>query len=38
MASTLELLEEHRIFGGWQQRWRHASAVELPDDLQHLSA
>lgn len=27
MASTLELLEEHRIFGGWQQRWRHPSAV-----------
>ena len=27
MASTLELLEEHRIFGGWQQRWRHQSAV-----------
>ncbi|MDI9229479.1 alpha/beta hydrolase-fold protein, partial [Serratia bockelmannii] len=27
MASTLELLEEHRIFGGWQQRWRHQSKV-----------
>lgn len=27
MASTLELLEEHRMFGGWQQRWRHQSAV-----------
>nr|MBA2814824.1 S-formylglutathione hydrolase YeiG [Candidatus Pantoea persica] len=27
MASTLELLEEHRMFGGWQQRWRHTSAV-----------
>lgn len=27
MASTLELLEEHRIFGGWQQRWRHQSSV-----------
>lgn len=27
MAPMLELLEEHRIFGGWQQRWRHASAV-----------
>ncbi len=27
MASTLELLEEHRIFGGWQQRWRHQSGV-----------
>ncbi|ADU69945.1 S-formylglutathione hydrolase [Pantoea sp. At-9b] len=27
MASTLELLEEHRMFGGWQQRWRHHSAV-----------
>ncbi len=27
MASMLELLEEHRIFGGWQQRWRHQSAL-----------
>ncbi|WP_239954419.1 S-formylglutathione hydrolase [Pantoea sp. Z09] len=27
MASTLELLEEHRMFGGWQQRWRHQSDV-----------
>lgn len=27
MTSNLELLEEHRIFGGWQQRWRHQSAV-----------
>ncbi|WP_312061957.1 S-formylglutathione hydrolase [Pantoea septica] len=27
MASTLELLEEHRMFGGWQQRWRHQSAA-----------
>ncbi|MEZ3499201.1 S-formylglutathione hydrolase [Pantoea sp. KPR_PJ] len=27
MASMLELLEEHRMFGGWQQRWRHQSAV-----------
>lgn len=27
MASTPELLEEHRIFGGWQQRWRHTSEV-----------
>ncbi|RWR02680.1 S-formylglutathione hydrolase [[Pantoea] beijingensis] len=25
MASTLELLEEHRMFGGWQQRYRHES-------------
>lgn len=25
MASTLELLEEHRLFGGWQQRYRHLS-------------
>lgn len=23
----MELLEEHLIFGGWQQRWRHDSAV-----------
>lgn len=27
MASTLELLEEHRMFGGWQQCWRHQSAA-----------
>ena len=27
MATTLELLEEHRMFGGWQQRWRHQSDV-----------
>ena len=27
MASTLELLEEHRMFGGWQQRYRHQSAT-----------
>ena len=27
MPSTLELLEEHRMFGGWQQRWRHQSAT-----------
>ncbi|HAK35458.1 MAG TPA: S-formylglutathione hydrolase [Pantoea sp.] len=27
MASTLELLEEHRMFGGWQQRWRHQSVA-----------
>ncbi len=25
--ASLELLEEHRMFGGWQQRWRHQSAV-----------
>lgn len=25
MPSTLELLEEHRLFGGWQQRYRHTS-------------
>lgn len=25
MPSTLELLEEHRMFGGWQQRYRHQS-------------
>lgn len=24
--STLELLEDHRLFGGWQQRYRHYSA------------
>ncbi|WP_058913806.1 S-formylglutathione hydrolase [Entomohabitans teleogrylli] len=23
----MELLEEHRCFDGWQQRWRHASAT-----------
>ncbi|MBV4365455.1 S-formylglutathione hydrolase [Erwinia phyllosphaerae] len=27
MASSLELLEEHRLFGGWQQRYRHLSAT-----------
>ncbi|WP_428943533.1 S-formylglutathione hydrolase [Pantoea sp. FN060301] len=27
MASTLELLEEHRQFGGWQQRYRHRSVA-----------
>lgn len=27
MASKPELLEEHRLFGGWQQRWRHTSEV-----------
>ncbi|WP_017349401.1 S-formylglutathione hydrolase [Pantoea sp. A4] len=27
MTSRLELLEEHRSFGGWQQRWRHQSTV-----------
>ncbi len=27
MPSTLELLEDHRMFGGWQQRWRHQSAT-----------
>ncbi|KAA8995279.1 S-formylglutathione hydrolase [Affinibrenneria salicis] len=25
MNTALELLEEHRLFGGWQQRYRHAS-------------
>ncbi|KFF71944.1 S-formylglutathione hydrolase [Pectobacterium sp. CHL-2024] len=25
MTSSLELLEEHRMFGGWQQRYRHLS-------------
>ncbi|RYC48182.1 S-formylglutathione hydrolase [Pectobacterium zantedeschiae] len=25
MNSSLELLEEHRMFGGWQQRYRHVS-------------
>lgn len=25
MTSSLELLEEHRMFGGWQQRYRHVS-------------
>ena len=27
MASPLELLEEHRLFGGWQQRYRHLSTT-----------
>lgn len=27
MASRPELLEEHRLFGGRQQRWRHESTV-----------
>lgn len=27
MASPLELLEEHRMFGGWQQRYRHLSTT-----------
>ncbi|MCW2480120.1 S-formylglutathione hydrolase [Candidatus Symbiopectobacterium sp. NZEC135] len=26
MNETLELLEEHRLFGGWQQRYRHSSS------------
>lgn len=26
MNQTLELLEEHRLFGGWQQRYRHTSS------------
>ncbi|MBK0002063.1 S-formylglutathione hydrolase [Erwinia sp. S38] len=26
MPSTLELLEEHRLYGGWQQRYRHLSS------------
>jgi len=25
MTLSLELLEEHRMFGGWQQRYRHAA-------------
>ncbi|MFP1731805.1 S-formylglutathione hydrolase [Lonsdalea quercina] len=27
MTAPLELLEQHRLFGGWQQRYRHTSAV-----------
>ncbi|KQN63764.1 MULTISPECIES: S-formylglutathione hydrolase [unclassified Erwinia] len=27
MADNMELLEEHRMHGGWQQRYRHQSAV-----------
>ncbi|ADM98183.1 S-formylglutathione hydrolase [Dickeya dadantii] len=27
MTASLELLEEHRLFGGWQRRYRHASAT-----------
>ncbi|WP_224774039.1 hypothetical protein, partial [Citrobacter freundii] len=23
----MEMLEEHRCFEGWQQRWRHDSAT-----------
>lgn len=23
----MEMLEEHRCFGGWQQRWRHHAAT-----------
>lgn len=26
MNMSLELLEEHRMFGGWQQRYRHAAS------------
>ena len=26
MNTSLELLEEHRMFGGWQQRYRHAAS------------
>lgn len=26
MSSSIELLEEHRMFGGWQQRYRHMSS------------
>lgn len=26
MSSSIELLEEHRMFGGWQQRYRHTSS------------
>lgn len=26
MNQTLELLEEHRLFGGWQQHYRHTSS------------
>jgi len=25
MSSAIQLLEEHRMFGGWQQRYRHTS-------------
>jgi S-formylglutathione hydrolase len=25
MSTSIELLEEHRMFGGWQQRYRHSS-------------
>lgn len=27
MTTSLELLEEHRLFGGWQRRYRHASST-----------
>lgn len=34
----MEMLEEHRCFEGWQQRWRHdSSTLKLPDDVQYLS-
>jgi len=26
VSSSIELLEEHRMFGGWQQRYRHTSS------------
>ncbi|CAM3492947.1 S-formylglutathione hydrolase [Rouxiella silvae] len=26
MSTSIELLEEHRMFGGWQQRYRHFSS------------
>ncbi|STJ79784.1 putative esterase [Escherichia coli] len=34
----MEMLEEHRCFEGWQQRWRHdSSTLNCPDDVQYLS-
>ncbi len=33
----MEMLEEHRCFEGWQQRWRHHQYLKLPDDVQYLS-
>ncbi|VEB57143.1 esterase [Salmonella enterica subsp. enterica] len=35
----MEMLEEHRCFGGWQQRWRHPCRhAKLRHDIQHFSS
>lgn len=33
----MEMLEEHRCFEGWQQRWTRLQYLKLPDDVQYLS-